>query len=150
MGKQDDASLILKLYDLRREDVMRKARTWHILEFHPESADDVMNAFMGPNSAYVRMVVSYWDMACSFVTNGAIDTQMFNDANQEHIATYCKYSHIIDQVREGAMMPNFLVHLQKVVMSIPNIEERLATMRARFKQFGEMQREAAAKAQAAS
>jgi hypothetical protein len=143
MGKHDDASLIIKLYDLRREEVMRKARNWYILEFHPDSQEDVMNAFMGPNSAYVRMVTSYWDMACSFVTNGAIDEQMFNDANQEHVAMYCKFAHIIDQVRESAMMPNFLRHVEKVVMNIPNIEERLPMMRERFKQFAAMQQEAA-------
>jgi hypothetical protein len=149
MSKQDEAGLILKLYELRREDVMRKARMWHVLEFHPSNAEEAMAGFMGPNSAYVRMVTSYWDMACSFVVNGAIDEQMFNDANQEHIATYAKYSHIVDQVRESAMMPNFLRHMEKVVMNIPNIEERMAAMRERFKQFGDMQREAA-KAQAAS
>ena len=148
MGKQDDADLILKLYDLRREEIMRQARTWCVMEFHPESAEDVMNAFMGPQSAYVRMVISYWDMACSFVTNGAIDEQMFNDANQEHVATYCKFAHIIDDVRAVSMMPNFLKHVEKVVMNIPNIEERLPMMRERFKQFAALRAEAA-KAQAA-
>jgi hypothetical protein len=150
MSKQEEAGLIIKLYDLRREEVMRKARTWHILEFHPESGADVMAGMMGENSAYIRMVVSYWDMACSFVVNGAIDAQMFNDANQEHIATYSKYAHIIDDVRETTGSPTFMSHVEKVVMSIPNVEERLGIMRERFKQFGAMRREAETKAKAAS
>ena len=144
MGNQADAELILKLYDLRREETMRQARNWCVMDFHPETQEDVMAAFMGPHSAYVRMVTSYWDMACSFVTNGALDEQMFNDANGEHIATYCKFAHIIDDIRAASMMPNFLKHLEKVVMNIPNIEERLPMMRERFKQFAALRDQAAA------
>lgn len=149
MGKQDDARLLLKLYDLRREETMRQARNWCVMDFHPESQEDVMAAFMGPHSAYVRMVTSYWDMACSFVTNGALDEQMFNDANGEHIAVYCKFSHIINDIREATMMPNFLKHLEQVVMNIPNIEERLPMMRERFKQFAAMRDQAATAAASA-
>src|SRR5215208_4820015 len=79
--KTESANLILKLYDLRREEVMRKARNWFVGEFHPGSIQDIASAAMGEHSAYYRMVTSYWDMACSLVNNGAIDEQMFNDAN---------------------------------------------------------------------
>ncbi len=79
--KHEDAKLILKLYDLRREEVMRKARNWYFAEFNPNSLQDIQNTAMGENSAYYRMVTSYWEMACSFVNNGALDAQMFNDAN---------------------------------------------------------------------
>lgn len=77
----ESANLILKLYDLRREKVMRKAREWYMKEFHPQSAEDVVNVLRGENSAYFRMVTSYWEMAASFINNGAIDWKMFMDAN---------------------------------------------------------------------
>ena len=41
MSKYEEADLILKLYDLRREATMRKARDWYFLEFNPESMADV-------------------------------------------------------------------------------------------------------------
>src|SRR5947209_16390403 len=82
--KEKGAELILRLYELRREEVMRKARTWYF-GFHPESVEDIMAVARGEHSAYFRMVTSYWDMACSFVNHGAIDEEMFNDANAEHI-----------------------------------------------------------------
>jgi ABC-type nitrate/sulfonate/bicarbonate transport system permease component len=66
MGKHDSAELILKLYDLRREETMRKARNW-IFGFNPTSAEDYWNTMMDPEvGGYLRMVTSYWDMAASF------------------------------------------------------------------------------------
>ena len=59
MSKAESAELILKLYDLRREATMREARNW-MISFFPESAADVMQAVMNPEtSAYYRMVVTY-------------------------------------------------------------------------------------------
>ncbi|HLB90972.1 MAG TPA: hypothetical protein VJK27_01450, partial [Terriglobales bacterium] len=65
-----DAEVILKLYDLRREAEMRKARHWFVAEFWPESADDflkVANAFPSQENSWIRQVGSYWDMAASLV-----------------------------------------------------------------------------------
>ena len=62
MSKHHDADLILKLYDLRREEVMRTARNW-FFTFNPKSVEDFVDVMTSDNSAYYRMVVSYWDMA---------------------------------------------------------------------------------------
>ena len=75
--KAKSAELIMKLYDLRREPVMREARNW-FFTFNPESIEDIQRAAMGEHSAYFRMVTTYWDMACSFVNHGAIDADMQN------------------------------------------------------------------------
>src|ERR1044071_8345575 len=83
MGKHEDADLILKLYDLRRETVMRQARNWWFI-FNPTSIQDVMSTMMGEHSGYMRMVLSYWDMACAMVVNGAIHEDLFNQTNGEH------------------------------------------------------------------
>lgn len=130
--KFESASLILKLYNLRREDVMRKARNWFIGEFNPESVQDISKVTMSEHSAYYRMVTTYWDMACSLVTSGAIDEQMFNDANAEHIAVYSKIEPFIAEIR-AAYTSNYMEHLEKVVMNIPDAKERLATTRERLK-----------------
>ncbi|MGH9640298.1 MAG: DUF4760 domain-containing protein, partial [Bryobacteraceae bacterium] len=75
MSKQEEAGLILKLYELRREEVMRKAREWYFRDFNPESLADVTQAMSGDKSAYLRMVVSYWDMAAGLVNHGAISQE---------------------------------------------------------------------------
>ncbi len=130
--KHEAANLILKLYDLRREEVMRKARAWFIAEFNPESLQDFVNVTMSEQSAYYRMVTTYWDMACSLVTNGAIDEQMFNDANAEHVAVYSKIEPFIEEIR-AAYSQTYLGHIEKVVMGMPDAKERLATTRERLK-----------------
>ena len=84
--------LLLRLYELRREPTMREARNWFAREFNPDTADEVVQAMMGPNSGHFRMVTSYWDMAASFVLNGAIDEQMFNDANGEQLASLRRWN----------------------------------------------------------
>src|SRR6266850_5054581 len=74
--KHHDVANILKLYELRREDGLRRARKWYFTEFNPQSVDDVVKIFVGgghDGSAYYRMITSYWEMAASFVNNGGID-----------------------------------------------------------------------------
>src|SRR5690349_23066491 len=90
MSKQEEAGLILKLYELRREETMRKARDWYFREFNPQSVADFNAAMFGEQSAYLRMVISYWDMTAALVNNGAISLQLFNDSNGEHIGVFSK------------------------------------------------------------
>ena len=129
--KAKSAELIMKLYDLRREEVMRQARGW-FFAFQPETAEDVMSAVRGEHSAYYRMITSYWDMACSFVNHGAIDEEMFNDANQEHLLVFSKIQPVLEQLR-AAGNPTYMQHLEKVVMRVPEAEQKLARFREMVK-----------------
>lgn len=147
MSKYEDANLILKLYEMRREDVMRQARSW-MITFNPTSAQEIMQAILGPNSAYFRMVTTYWDMAASFVNNGAIDEQMFNDANGEHVVVFSKLQPYLAEFRELIGNPNYLAHLEKVVMKLPDAEARLENTRERIKRILAAREEMAKAAQA--
>lgn len=126
--KEKSAELILKLYELRREETMRKARDW-FFAFNPESVEEVVAVARGPQSNLYRMVTSYWDMACSFVNHGAIDGQMFNDANAEHNFVYAKVEPFIARLRELRGDQTYLSHLERVVMSQPEAEARVAHLR---------------------
>ncbi|MBA3513902.1 MAG: hypothetical protein H0T77_05970 [Pyrinomonadaceae bacterium] len=147
MSKHDDAELILKLYDLRREPVMREARNW-MFTFNPTSIQDVFDALLGEHSGHYRMVISYWDMAAALVNNGAIDETLFNETNGEHIFVYSKIEPVIEEIRTMFGSPEFLRNLETLVKRIPNIDEKLSAMRERMKKFGEMSAERAAKTQA--
>lgn len=125
MSKVESADLILKLYDLRREATMRKARDW-FFTFNPKSADDYMATMMNPEvGAYLRMVTSYWDMAASFVNHGAIDAEMFNDTAGEHIMVFAKVEPFLAQLREMFQEPKAFAHLEKVILDQPNGAEKL-------------------------
>jgi hypothetical protein len=148
MSKQEDANLILKLYDLRREPVMRDARNY-FFAFNPTSAADYMEVMFGEHSGHVRMVISYWDMAASLVNNGAIDEQMFNDANGEHFFVFAKIEPILEDIRTTSNQPDFLKNFESLVRRAPNSAERLAGIRERIKMIQTMMAERA-KAQAAT
>lgn len=138
--KQDGANLILRLYEIRREETMRKARDWFTAAFHPETSKDVLQTLMGEHSADFRMVASYWDMAAALVNHGAIDEQMFNDMNTEHVAVYAKLEPFLAEFRSMPGVPPYLylAQLEKVVMRMPDAEERIATIRSYMKRRKEV------------
>ena len=147
MGKHEDADLILKLYDLRRESVMREARNW-LFTFNPTSIEDVMQAMVSEHGGHLRMVMSYWDMACALVTNGAIDETLFNQTNGEHIFVYMKIEPVIEDIRKMFDNPEFLKSLETVVKRIPDIETKLPQMRERMARFAAARQDQAASAKA--
>ena len=148
MSKYKDADLILKLYDLRREKTMRDARNW-FFSFNPKGKEDFIDVLTSDKSGLYRMVISYWDMACSLVNNGAIDADMFNDANGEHIFVYAKLEPFLPALREEMGNPNFLAHLEKTVKACPDYEAKLATIRDRMQKLIALYQQRAA-AQAAT
>ena len=142
MGKHEDADLILKLYDLRREPVMREARNW-FFTFNPTTAAEYMETMMGPQSGYLRMVISYWDMAASLVNNGAIDEKMFNEANGEHLFVFAKIEPVLEDVRKAWNAPDMLKNFETLVRRTPDSEKTLAEIRERIKMIQAMMAERA-------
>lgn len=132
MSKHEEADLILKLYELRREPTMRKARDWYFLEFNPDSVEDFNKTLFSENSGHMRMVASYWDMAAALVNHKAISLELFNDTNGEHISVFSKLEPFLEEVR-ASMSPQFLVNLEKLVDATPNGRQRSAAARERVK-----------------
>jgi hypothetical protein len=147
MSKQQDADLILKLYDLRRETVMREARNW-MFTFNPTSVQDVIDTLLSEHSGHYRMVLSYWEMAAAMVNKGAIDEELFNESNGEHIFVYAKIEPVIEEVRAMFGSPEFLLNLETLIKRIPESEQKILAMRERMKKFAAMRAELTAKGQA--
>ncbi len=122
---------ILKLYELRSEETMRKARDWCATGFYPESTQDILDVLVSENSAKFRMVVSYWDMATAFVVLGSINDEMFNAINTEHVVVYAKLEPFLADLRAIPGLPAYLglKHLEPVVLRMPDAAQRVATMR---------------------
>ncbi len=129
----ESATLLIRLYELRRDPTLRETRVWYVSKFHPTSADDILKTLGGPDSAQFRMVTSYWDMAASFVLNGAIDEKMFAEANGEHVIVYAKMEPFLEEFRAKTGNPNYYASLEKLVLKVPGITDRLAAIRERFK-----------------
>jgi len=132
MSKHEEADLILKLYDLRREATMRTARDWYFRDFNPESFEDITKALFSEHSGHLRMVWSYWDMAAALVNHGAISLVLFNDTNGEYIVVFTKMEPFVAELRASAG-PNYLVNLERLIDAMPDGRQRVAAMRERIK-----------------
>ncbi|HMV48075.1 MAG TPA: hypothetical protein PLD20_11945 [Blastocatellia bacterium] len=136
MATAQDAELIIKLYDLRRDETMRKARNFVMLEFFPTSIDDFKALYSNPDllqqNAYYRQATSYWDMVAAMVNHGSIDRALFYDTNGEFFAIWAKIGEFISELR-GFLGPQYMGNLEKLVNEHPNGAQRVELMKARFK-----------------
>jgi hypothetical protein len=115
-----DAEIILKLYELRRESVMRQARAWVAGEFWPKSADEYYAVAMNPgdsHNAYVRQVLSYWEMAAAMVLHGTVSAELFVDCNGEGFFLLAKFAPILDEIRQKN--PTFMNKTSDLVKRVP-------------------------------
>jgi hypothetical protein len=127
----ESATLILKLYDLRRESKLRAAREWYLQQFHPQSLEDVLAVLKGEHSAYFRMVTSYWEMVASLVSHDAIDWKMLIDSSPgEPFTVFARLYPFLAELRDKFPSqhgePNALEHLERLIMRLPHAKERLA------------------------
>ena len=144
MSKAKSADLIIKLYDLRRETVMREARNW-MFTFNPSSAEEIGGTMMDPEvGPYLRMVLSYWDMVAGFVNHGAIDADMFNDTNGEHLFAFARIEPYLNEMREMFENPDMFKNLEKVIRDMPNSEEKLKKTQEWIAKMSEQSSEASA------
>jgi 5'-deoxynucleotidase YfbR-like HD superfamily hydrolase len=140
-----DAELILKLYDLRREAVMREARNF-VASFTPSSFDElwaVMSDFSTKENAYLRQVYTYWEMVAALVAHGTINAALADDTLGEMFFVYAKIQPFVKDVREKTKSPEFLQNMQKVVEATPEKRDRLKRVQERMAEFAKMQATAA-------
>lgn len=134
----ESAQLNLQLFDLRREPLLRKARDWFLLEFHPETFDEYMKEQMGEKNSWIRMVIGYWDMAASMVVQGAISQESFVAAHGEIIGTFAKVQPFLADLR-GRMGPSVCANIEQVVLAIPEAAAEMDARRKRLKARWESQ-----------
>ncbi len=128
-----DAELVLRLYDLRRETVMRKARNDLFEKFHPRSYKDVQAVLKRShplNTAY-RMVSSYWEMAAGFVQHGILNAALFAENCGEALFLYAKMEPFIDRLRREHA-PTAYVNMEFVLKESPEAFRRLEIVRRRL------------------
>ncbi len=127
-----DAELILKLYDLRREPVMREARAYFAgLRASLDTFGAVVANPMGKENSYVRQVCGYWEMVAALINHGTLNPLLAYDTCQEMYFVYAKIQPYVEDLRKAMGTPEFLVNLQKVVESSAEGRERVARLQKR-------------------
>ena len=116
MPSHEDANLILRLYELRREEKMRTARAWFVANYYPQSFEDAMKISpMGSEeNAYVRMVTSYWEMVASFIANGVLNEELFFQSGGELLLTWVRIQPLAAGMRSAFQNPMVWKNLETV------------------------------------
>jgi L-rhamnose mutarotase len=122
----DDANLLLRLYELRREEKLRAARDWFAKNFHASTLEEMQKLCpMGSQeNAYLRMVTGYWDMAASFVTSGVLHQELFAQSSREMLFVWIRISDIIPAWREVSKNPDIVKNMETVADAMIEEEKR--------------------------
>jgi hypothetical protein len=144
-----DAEIILKLYELRTEAEMRKARAWMTGEFWPATAEEFF-AVAGnpgdPHNAWLRQVLTYWEMAAAMVLHGAVSAELFVDCNSEGFFLLAKFALILEDIREknpgfltktAELINRFSAAAQRYEAVLKNVEARRNSQPARQEAHGQ-------------
>jgi hypothetical protein len=114
-----DVDVILKLYDLRREERMRKARGWLFGYKASNAAEHLAACPPGSDeNAYFRMITSYWDMASSFVTSGPLNKDLFLESAGELLYVWEKTKSTIADTRKAMGNPKYLSNLETLAQAM--------------------------------
>jgi len=144
------AELILHLYELRRETVMREARSFVGGEFMPASADEFVQIVSagGKLTGFVLQVYGYWDMVSAFVLDGALSESLVYSTCQEMYFQYAKIQPFLAEARKKLNLPEFFISIERVVEGSTRGRERLVIMRNNLSAMAAMRVTQAKEAQA--
>src|SRR5262249_36243924 len=112
----EDATLLIELYETRREEKLRAARAWFTSTFKVKTFEE-WQKLCPPGSdanANYRMVTSYWEMVASFVTGGILNPELFYQNGRELLLVYERIRDILPQVRQAYANPLELKNLETV------------------------------------
>jgi hypothetical protein len=110
----DDVNLILRLYDMRREERLREARKWFTGSFTAKTFEE-FQALCPPGSeanASYRMVTTYWEMVASFLTSGVLNGELFYQSGRELLFVWERLRDLVPAMRDTYKHPRELKNLE--------------------------------------
>ena len=133
-----DADLILKIYDLRREPVMRESRDAINRDFWPRDEKEAL-AILAPehplNRAW-RQTTTYWEMVYGMAKRGVVHTEFLLDSNGEGLLLFARVEPYLAAIR-AQTSPRVLQYAEWVASSCDLAKAIMTTFRGRIaKKFG--------------
>jgi hypothetical protein len=114
----DDANLILRLYELRREERMRAARKWYMEHFGPQTLGE-FREICPPGSetnASFRQVSTYYEMVASFITQGVLNEELYFQSGGELFLVYIRIEPFLTELRAAFKNPGMYRNLEAVAL----------------------------------
>ncbi|MCL5772812.1 MAG: hypothetical protein M1536_00330 [Firmicutes bacterium] len=114
---REDAKLLLKLYDIRRDELLRKARNWIVRNLSVSNLEELMENYPPASDeyAYIEIVTSYWETAGAMIYYGILNEDLFFETTNEHLTTWKKIEPWIEEFRQTEGKPHFLENFQLLV-----------------------------------
>ena len=125
----DDVNLILRLYDMRREEKLRQARAWFSSSFKVKTLAelDQLCPKGSDTNACARQVMTYWDMVASFITSGVLNQELFFQSGRELLFVWTRVQPILEELRTIYKDPNHYKNLEIVGNSFAEYEKKLSS-----------------------
>ena len=98
-----DAEIVIKLYDLRREAVMRDSRNKMVMQFMPKNYDEFHAVAMDMEhefNAAFRQTASYWEMVFGMAEKGIVNAEYLVENSGEGMLLYAKCQPYVERYRE--------------------------------------------------
>lgn len=133
-----DADLLLRVYDLRREPVLRQAREALRKDYWPKSAEEALAVIRGDhplNTAY-RQAGTYWEMVYGMVRHGLVNAGFFLETNGEGLFLYAKVEPYVAEMRRQTT-PLVFRNTEWVATECPEGKQLFEVLRARVKKLAE-------------
>ena len=94
---------------------MRSARTWFVQSFHVKSLEDFRKLCPqdSAENASFRQMVTYWEMAASFLNSGVLNKELFYRSGMEMLLTYERLRDLLPEVRNARQNPFLYGELEK-------------------------------------
>ena len=96
-----DAELIIKLYDLRREPVLRASRAAMFKEYWPRTADEAVAVLRPdhPLNAPFRQTSTYWEMVFGMARHGIVHGDYLAENSGEGLLLFARAYPHLDAIR---------------------------------------------------
>jgi hypothetical protein len=112
----EDAELLLHLYEIRRDEELRRARAWFLTDFKPAGWAEIKARYLSHSDEdrHFRMTISYWEMVGTLVNRGVLHPELFFDHTGEDIVTWERCKPWIAEARAD-LRPNYLGQFERMV-----------------------------------
>ncbi len=111
-----DAELLLRLYEIRSDPELRRARQWFLTEFKPRPWEEMKDSYLThtDQDRWFRMTFSYWEMVATLVNRGVLHDELFFEHTGEDVVTWERCKPWIAGIR-AAIRPTYLHNFETMV-----------------------------------
>lgn len=115
----EDVRLILRLYEMRREEKHRAARAWFSANFKVKTIAEYNQLCPtgSESNAFARQVISHWDMVASFINAGVLNQDLFFQSGRELLFVWVRVEPLIAEWRTAYKDPDYYKNLETVAVA---------------------------------